>query len=218
MQERIARTGRRFFSGKNITDLRKSRRRKLDDIFGIRQSSRMNQLRNTYYAFRHGESLGTVGYGLTEEGRRQVLQSISNADVFDAETLIFSSDFKRAVETSEIIQSVLGVGHVQFDIRLRERFFGEWEGKSHANYSTAWKKDAYDPEQVFNGAETTSAVRERMWSVVQALEATHSGRNIILVSHGDPLMLLQTAFQEMKPADHRSLPYFSTAECRLLNP
>ncbi len=191
----------------------------------------MKTLNNTYYAFRHGESIanvegiivsdpaiGTVTYGLSEKGRQQVRDSVLSGAEFDADTLVVSSDFKRAVETAEIIREVLGAAPVRLDERLRERFFGEWEGASHTNYSKAWKKDAYDPEQVFNGAESTSSVRKRMWAVVDMLEKEVAGRRIILVSHGDPLMLLQTMFAGMDPSEHRSLPYFSTAGWRLLNP
>ncbi|WP_372806282.1 histidine phosphatase family protein [Pontiella sp.] len=190
----------------------------------------MKPLKNRYYAFRHGESLanvegiivsdpavGTVKYGLSENGRHQVRESISSAGEFDSDALIVSSDFKRTAETAEIIREVLGAAPVVFDTRLRERFFGAWEGASHENYSLAWKKDAYDPDRVFNGAESTNSVRERMWAVVEAMEEAHSGRQIILVSHGDPLMLLNTAFEGMDSRSHRSLPYFKTAGWRRLN-
>ena len=188
-------------------------------------------MNNIYYAFRHGQSqanvdgiiisdpaVGTVEFGLTAEGRRQVEESLNGTDEFDAQTLIFASDFRRARETAEIIRGRLGAAPVVFDERLRERFFGGWEGQAHENYSRAWEKDAYDPDQVFNGAESTNAVRERMWAVVQALENKYRGRKIILVSHGDPLMLLETMFRDMCPTRHRTLPYFSTAEWRKLNP
>lgn len=191
----------------------------------------MKLFNNIYYAFRHGESLanvegiivsdpaiGTVTYGLSENGRAQVRESVADSGVFNAGTLIMASDFKRTVETAEIIRDVLGAGRVRLDERLRERFFGDWEGASHTNYSKAWKKDAYDPEQVFNGAESTNSVRKRMWAVVEMLEKEVADRTIILVSHGDPLMLLQTMFAGMDPTEHRSLPYYSTAGWRLLNP
>lgn len=190
----------------------------------------MNVLKNTYYAFRHGQSranvegviisdpaVGTVDYGLTEEGRRQVAESLESAGVFDEHSLIFSSDFLRARETAEIIQEALGVPEIVFEERLRERFFGEWEGQCHAHYSKAWKKDAFDPNREYHGAESSRAVQERMWAVIQSLEQTFEEKTLILVSHGDPLMLLQTAFQNLGPERHRSLPYIETAQWRLLN-
>ncbi len=191
----------------------------------------MKLLRNSYFTFRHGQSranvegiiisdpaVGTVDYGLTEEGRRQVRESVAAAPDFDADTLIFSSDFRRARETAEIVRAALGAAPVVFDERLRERFFGEWEGKSHVNYSKAWDQDAFDADREYNGAESSAAVRARMWSVVESLESAFSGRTILLVSHGDPLMLLETAFADLDPRAHRSLPYISTADWRRLNP
>jgi probable phosphoglycerate mutase len=190
----------------------------------------MESLKNTYYAFRHGQSranvegiiisdpaIGTVEYGLTDEGRAQVRASLSTISAFNADTILVSSDFRRARETAEIIQHTIGAVPVVFDIRLRERFFGEWEGKAHVHYSKAWKKDVFDPNREFNGAECSSAVRNRMWAVVRSLEKKYEGRTIVLVSHGDPLMLLQTAFNNIGPEHHRSLPYIETAGCRKLN-
>jgi probable phosphoglycerate mutase len=190
----------------------------------------MKTLKNTYYAFRHGESqanvegiidsdpaVGTVEYGLTDHGREQVRQTVGSVKVFDANTLIVSSDFLRARETAEIIQKMIGAEAVQFDERLRERYFGMWEGKAHSNYSKAWKNDAFDPDREYDGAESTKSVRKRMWDVVQSLEQRFSDRTFVLVSHGDPLMLLETVFRGMEPGSHRSLPYIETAGCRRLN-
>lgn len=185
---------------------------------------------NRYFAFRHGESqanvkgivvsdpaIGMAGYGLTEEGHRQVRASVGEAaDGFGIDTLIVSSDFKRAAETAEIIREALGVEAVQYDVRLRERFFGEFEGAPHASYSTAWKNDALGSMQEVSGVESAEAVRDRMFAVIKSLEAEYAGRKIILVSHGDPLLILQTAFEGLDAAQHRSLPYFATAELREL--
>ncbi|MDF7801141.1 histidine phosphatase family protein [Pontiellaceae bacterium B1224] len=190
----------------------------------------MQPFNNIYYAFRHGQSrantegiiisdptIGTVDYGLTEVGRQQVFDSLSKADAFDANTLLYSSDFLRTRETAAIISETLGIETV-LDERLRERFFGDWDGKPHANYSKAWKNDLFDPTQEFHGAESSSSVQKRMWSVIQSMEKLHHGKTIVLVSHGDPLMLLQTAFNNLGPERHRSLPYIETAAWRKLNP
>lgn len=190
----------------------------------------MEPFKNIYYAFRHGQSrantegiiisdptIGTVDYGLTDTGRQKVIDSLSKADAFDDDTLIYSSDFLRTRETAEIIAKTLGIP-VVLDERLRERFFGDWDGKPHENYSKAWKNDEFDPTQEYHGAESSKAVQERMWAMIQSLEKLHHGKTILLVSHGDPLMLLQTAFHHLGPERHRSLPYIETAAWRKLNP
>jgi len=162
-------------------------------------------------------TVGTTRYGLTDEGRRQVRSSICTAAELDDQTLVISSDFKRAVETAQIISKVLGTDTVVLDERLRERYFGGWEGQSHARYSEAWMQDAYNPDQLGNGAESADAVRQRMRAVIDSLEKQYIGRNIILVSHGDPLMILLTSFKGIHAAQHRSLPYINTGELRRLN-
>ncbi|MEI6891964.1 MAG: histidine phosphatase family protein [Pontiella sp.] len=189
----------------------------------------MKPLKNKYYAFRHGQSranvegiiisnpaVGTIAYGLTEVGRQQVATRVASATDFDADSVIISSDFLRTRETAEIVRAKLGAAEVILEERLRERFFGEWEGKSHTNYSEAWKTDSFDPDRVYHGAESSRSVQERMWSVIQSLEVDYAKRTIILVSHGDPLMLLQTAFKDLGPDKHRALPYIETASWRLL--
>jgi probable phosphoglycerate mutase len=193
-------------------------------------SSLMHELKNRYYGFRHGESqanvegvivsdpaLGTVRYGLTEKGRRQVHCSISSAGDLDSQTLVVSSDFKRAVETAEIIKEVLGTDPVVLDERLRERDFGGWEGQTLASYAEAWLQDAYSPDQPGNGTESADAVRLRMQEVIESLEEQYAARNIILVSHGDPLMILMTCFKDIPAARHRSITYIDTGEMRRLN-
>merc|ERR1719414_343626 len=39
---------------------------------------------------------------------------------------------------------------------------------------------------------------------------------VVLVSHGDALQLLQTAFQGVSPSEHRSLPHLHPGELREL--
>lgn len=188
-------------------------------------------LKNSYYGFRHGESeanvegvivsdpaVGTVKYGLTREGRRQVAASAALLQELDGEAVIVTSDFRRTVETAEIIRSILGLDAVRLEPRLRERFFGHWDGACYLHYSDTWKKDVIDPDQMVDGVESANSVRRRMVETVMSLEAEYSGLGIVLVSHGDPLRLLQTAFEGLETELNRTLPYFETGSWRLLNP
>ncbi len=187
-------------------------------------------LKNRYFAFRHGESranvegiivsspaIGTVKYGLSEEGCRQVAASAEKLPDLN-DPVIVSSDFKRTVQTAEIIKAIVGVEQVSLDVRLRERFFGEWDGACYLHYADTWQKDEVDPDQEMGGAESANAVRCRVVEVVKDLDAMFAGRDVILVSHGDPLRMLQTAFEGLDTALNRTIPYFETAGWRLLNP
>ncbi len=188
-------------------------------------------LKNKYYAFRHGESqanvegiivsnpsIGTAKYGLSKEGRRQVEESAARLSAAVSDAVIVASDFLRTVETADIVRRVFGAESVRLDPRMRERQFGQWDGACYTHYSDTWKKDAVDPDQMIDGVESANAVRRRMVDAVLSLEADFYDRDIVLVSHGDPLRLLQTAFEGMDVALNRTVPYYKTAGWRLLNP
>ena len=66
------------------------------------------------------------------------------------------------------------------------------------------------------GVEPVSAVLDRAVALIGELERLHSGRDILLVSHGDTLAILQAGFLGMEPSRHRSVPPFGTAEIRPL--
>ena len=186
--------------------------------------------RNRYFALRHGESEanrdGAIrsdpstacdAYGLTEVGRGQVRASVSASEL-GPDALIYSSDFRRARETAEIARALLGALPVTLNERLRERFFGAFEGTSNANYQTVWDRDREDPGQTEDGVESVMSVLGRTSSLVAELELEHVGKTIVFVAHGDPLQIMQTGFLSVNPAEHRGLPPLTTAELRELRP
>ncbi|MBN2686314.1 MAG: histidine phosphatase family protein [Pontiellaceae bacterium] len=162
--------------------------------------------------------VGTQRYGLSETGRVQVQMSAEKLAALIDDAVIVSSDFLRAVETAELVRFALGVDSIRLDARLRERFFGQWEGMHYLNYSAAWEEDEMNAELEVNGAESANAVRRRMEDVIASLEIEFSERNVVLVSHGDPLRLMQAAFCGLSMEQNRMIPYFETAEFRRLNP
>ena len=153
---------------------------------------------------------GIEDYGLSDLGRRQVDRSLARNAELDESTLIFSSDFRRALESARIAQQRLGCksGPV-VDERLRERFFGSLELGSDRKYEQVWREDAGDPDSEPFGAE-------RVTGLIVELESAHRDKNILLVSHGDALQLLQTAFEKQDASRHRALDHLETAEIRLL--
>jgi broad specificity phosphatase PhoE len=188
----------------------------------------VDRLANTFSVMRHGQSRANVAgiivsriendrlgdYGLTAEGRAQALAAARSC-ALPPDTVICSSDFARARQTAEIVRARLGANDVEIAQALRERCFGEMEGSSTDNYARAWAADetgAAPPGQV----EPADAVLDRMTALVLDLDRRHTGRHILLVSHGDPLQILQAGFLRMNPSAHRSLPGLQTAEIRRL--
>ena len=187
-------------------------------------------LQNRYFAMRHGHSLanlrgiivshpenGRGGYGLSDLGRRQVADSLAAGHSLDAKTLIVSSDFERALETARIAHRRLACENpIVIDERLRERDFGELELTSDRGYASVWQEDLENPDSNLRGVESASQVMRRVTSLVADYESSHRGATLLLVSHGDALQLLQTAFRKQDASRHRLLEHLETAEIRRL--
>lgn len=197
----------------------------------------IDHLQNRYVLVRHGESeanvarlissnpeVGTKTHGLTSQGCSQVLQ---NTQLFLRDNpccdnaIIIASDFRRARETADILASqlpnFLSRGQsVQLDPRLRERFFGIYDGQSDEKYACIWDNDQKDPAQnIADQVESVDSVRERTTALIKELHEKYSDTTFFLVSHGDSLQILQTAFKCMPNANqHRTLPHLERAEFR----
>lgn len=191
------------------------------------------RLQNRYFALRHGKSkaneegiivsapeTGTRRYGLVAEGQREVRIAIAMAleeGTIDGGVIIMASDFLRARQTAEIARSIARIGHpVHMNEKLRERFFGEFEGKSNRHYEDVWKVDKLYPHHKFWGVESANEVQERTTSFIAELEYRYTGKTFILVSHGDALQILDTGFKKISPKHHRDIDHLGTAEIREL--
>ncbi len=160
---------------------------------------------------------GTSGYGLSQEGRKQVTSAGKEAQEvhkLDAMTCIISSDFTRARETAEIIQKILDAKDVILTPHLRERYFGELDRTNDYNTVITWKDDIKDGQHKVKDVESAAEVLERTTKLISDVEKKYKGKNILLVSHGDTLQILQTGFENILPGQHRSVPHLYNAEIR----
>lgn len=185
-------------------------------------------MKNKYFILRHGESEANVqgiiisnplngvpNFGLTNKGKEQVKESILKNKILDKNTIIYSSDFKRARETAEIVKTILKTEEIHLTELLRERFFGNFEKTSNTNYNLIWEKDA-DPNHIFNNVESVNNVLNRTKKLINDLEKKYQNKIILLVSHGDSLQILQTFFEKINPSAHRSLKHLNLREIREL--
>jgi probable phosphoglycerate mutase len=207
----------------------------------MNQLSDLDQLGNRYFGMRHGESKANVAglivsrietdrsgdYGLSERGRLQTAEAARICGL-TARTVICSSDFARAWQTAQIVRERIGADEVVAAEALRERSFGELDGSPATGYTRVWAADQADAAgeagagpargPAPDGVEPVTAVLDRTVALIAELESLHAGRDILLVSHGDTLAILQAGFLGVEPAQHRSVPPFGTAEIRPLRP
>jgi broad specificity phosphatase PhoE len=201
----------------------------------------VDSLRNTYCALRHGRSLAneaklissnpniaTVTHGLSKVGREQARAAgTCVVDYFVSHNfdgiVIIASDYLRAKETATIVsEAVLAAelplldGGAIIEIRLRERWFGEWDGGSDQHYPDVWKDDAVDSSHTLRGVESVDSVMDRTTECILDWDSRLHNHLIVLVAHGDVLQITQTAFAKMDGSNHRNVDHLETATLRPL--
>lgn len=187
-------------------------------------------LNNHYFIWRHGQSEANVaevivsklengakGFGLTEEGFRQVrreatITHLLSRGIFGSDGLIYTSPFLRCLQTAEQIARITGLSKIVVANELRERDFGQLEGKS-----ADWYKEVYQADRIYSdhrlfGVETTQEVLVRARSLIDRLEESYQVRRIILVTHADVGEILMTYFLGLNPQEHRLLPKLQNAK------
>lgn len=174
---------------------------------------------NSYFVLRHGESRANVrkvlqssledgkrkSNGLTDKGKKQVedsVQEILARGVLNDKTMIVASPFSRAVESAQVAKVILGVAGIVIEEDLRERFFGKLDGEKTVVYDNVWKMDKLNEVNKESGVESQDAVLVRMLKVIKKLEKNYQGENILLVSHGDPIDILRTFFNDQPLSKH----------------
>lgn len=165
----------------------------------------------------HPENGVHEDFALSELGREQARIAATKSFLTN-QTVIYCSDFSRAIETAHIVQRALGIPKIHTNEKLRERNFGDWEklDQSHV-YQKVWGADRKNADHTEHNVEAASTVLDRITSLILELEKKYQDKDILLVSHGDILQILQTGFQKTDPAKHRDLPHLEVAEIRELS-
>lgn len=159
----------------------------------------VRQSGNTYYTMRHGESEKNVAeivtnvvdaYPLTERGRSET--ETTARTLKETIDLIITSPVLRARETAELMAQQLGLSAEQIlvDERIRETEHGVYEGKTLAEFFSAYPRGIERFSSAPEGGETWSDIKKRMGEFLYDLEKSYQGKRILIVSHGDPLALL----------------------------
>jgi probable phosphoglycerate mutase len=170
-------------------------------------------------AIRHGETAwnaarrlqGHVDVPLSERGCAQA-QAVARALTGDGNSdsaiaAVYASDLARAFETGRAIAQAVHAPMTAVR-NLRERSFGDWEGRSYADLrvefpdqAERWRKR--DPHWSPPGAaENLLQFRERISHAVQDLAACHLDEQIVIVAHGgvlDALYRLATGLDLQAP-------------------
>jgi broad specificity phosphatase PhoE len=109
--------------------------------------------------------------------------------------LIYSADFFRTKQTAEIVAKELNK-KIIFDKRLRDINLGIYRGRKKEEFYRDFLK--VFPLRFTKrppGGESWQDVQKRMLNFLKKIDKKHKGKNILIVSHGDPLWLLEGAIK-----------------------
>jgi len=157
---------------------------------------------------------------LSGEGKRQIEMAAQKLKKNRID-LIFSSDFLRAKQTAKIVAKELGVKNIKLDKRLRDINLGVYHGQRKANYYRDFPidncKNRFDMRP--KKGESWNEVEKRMLNFLNDIEKKYRGKRILIVSHGDPLWLLEGAvknWSKKKMIFVRKNNYINKGELRKL--
>lgn len=181
-------------------------------------------MKNRYWVLRHGKSIpnerGLIvsslengirsEYQLASEGVDQAhlagqnfLKELSESGLPVEKVRICYSPFARTSHTAKVVASVLNLPFEGPQLKmmedLRERYFGpHFELMSHDKYAEIWALDEKDPFMQPEGGESVNDVATRLANAMSVMESEFEGCAILVVSHGDPLQILQTILNAAK--------------------
>jgi probable phosphoglycerate mutase len=144
---------------------------------------------------RHGQSTwnrehriqGQLDPPLSDEGRRQaerVGQRLAGRRIAG----FYSSDLKRAIETSQAIEAVIG-NQAEPMPGLREIYLGEWEGLRTDDlaqrYPEAWASWTDEPDwDLVPGGEGAALFETRVAAALDEILERHDNGDVVVVTHG----------------------------------
>ncbi|KAK4437560.1 hypothetical protein Salat_0089900 [Sesamum alatum] len=187
-------------------------------------------LNNRYWILRHGKSIpneralivsslenGILDeYQLASDGVNQArlaaesfLKELKEKEISLEKVRICYSPFSRTSHTAKVVASVLNIPFEGPQCKvipdIRERFFGpSFELKSHDKYPEIWAMDEKDPFMQPEGGESVADVVTRLTRALAIMESEFQECTVLVVSHGDPLQILQTILSAAK--EHATSP------------
>jgi broad specificity phosphatase PhoE len=149
-----------------------------------------------------GRCYGRSDAGLSRDGREQA-RAIAGALAAFAPDVIISSPLRRARFLAHLIAREHGDVDVRHDDRLRECFFGAWEGRSwddiYRETGDAMMGLVQEPETFRPGGdgETTFDLRDR---AMAWLGSVAGNKTVLAVCHGGPIAAIRGTL-ENAPVD-----------------
>lgn len=192
---------------------------------------------NNFYIIRHGQTAyqtvkknfvypweGSVNTaGITEIGKQSIRKVIPKIKKLSID-ILYASDFKRTRETAEMIAREIELKKENFVLtsRLRDVNLGKYHGGRKKDFYNDFPDFLNDFNQKPEDGESLSSARDRIVAFINEIDGFYKNKNILIVSHGEPLWLLEGALKGIRESDSmdknkNKINYIQPGELRKLN-
>lgn len=199
--------------------------KKFEAIGSIEELFSKQYRRNRYLILRHGKtpyqtrgekkvydwpSLET--FPLIEKGKKKIEKLVKKLKKEKID-VIYSSDSLRTKQTAEMVAKEFGI-KINFDARLRDTNVGIYQGREKKEFRRNFPKNLKRFEKRIPEGESWSDVRKRVLNFVKEIDGKYEGKNILVVSHGDPLWLLEGAVKGTNDRELLKQKHIKTGDLR----
>jgi probable phosphoglycerate mutase len=140
---------------------------------------------------------------LTEYGKRQVLDTAKYLGEISIDKVLVSP-VVRTIETAEIVCEYLGLDY-QIDERLYEIELGRLVGMNYeeiiSKYGNLFLEFYTENEAALTpyGVESFASIKQRIKNILDEMAETYSDRNVLMISHLDPIKAAIAIILDLKP-------------------
>ncbi|MCX6764562.1 MAG: histidine phosphatase family protein [Candidatus Nealsonbacteria bacterium] len=166
-------------------------------------------MKNKYFLLRHGQNFYQSEFPdtvypwpeislilLTDKGKeeaRTAAQKLKNKKI----DIIFSSDASRARQTAQIVGKEIG-SDIILDSRLRDTNFGVFGNKKKEEYRNFFSQIKEKFIKRPPKGENWNDIEKRVKDFLDEIEEKYKNKNILVVSHGDTLWLMEGLLKNIR--------------------
>jgi probable phosphoglycerate mutase len=159
----------------------------LHDGAGMTRVSRLILWRHGNTDFNASDRVqGQLDVPLNARGRGQAVAAAAKLAGFSPEA-IFSSDLSRAADTAAALAALTGLP-VSYDPRLRERYFGDWQGltmsEAAERYPAEYARWRAGEPDIGCGIETVDDMAKRVGAALREIAEAVPDGTAIVATHG----------------------------------
>lgn len=136
----------------------------------------------TDYNIKHLLAGGDIDLSINSKGEQQAAETgwkLKNTKI----DLVYCSPLLRAKQTAEKVLRLHKDAPIIYDDRLKERFFGELNGKIDSDYPDCWRVDFDEGNGKVKGMESLQHFHGRCKDFIDEISNLSKDKNILVVAH-----------------------------------